>query len=111
MEPKKEFKNFNAQIKSSPIRRQTKNGVTVASMVGVEIEGKTKKDVRIALFDETAEKFLSAFEEQADARGEDIASFQPSINFLGYWKKTSWTKKDGTVQEDWEFWGREFNFS
>lgn len=105
------MKSLSLRLTEAPAARTTNSGLKVLNLKGTEEGGKTHgKEQRAVLFAETADAFLEGFALAAAERGEEEASFRPKVEFKGYWKKNSWTGRDGQVRADWEFRAREFSF-
>lgn len=105
------MKSLTLRLAEAPIARITSSGLKVLNLKGIEEGGKTQgKEQKVVLFAEQADAFLEGFALAAAERGEDEASFRPKVELKGYWKKNSWTGRDGQTRNDWEFRAREFSF-
>ena len=105
------MKSLSLRLTETPVARTTNSGLKVLSLKGTEEGGKTPgKEQKAVLFAEMADAFLEGFALAAAERGEDEALFRPKVHLKGYWKKNSWTGRDGRTRDDWEFRAREFSF-
>jgi hypothetical protein len=105
------MKSLSLRLTEAPVARTTNSGLKVLNLKGTEEGRKTQvKEQKAVLFAEMADAFLEGFALAAAERGEDEASFRPKVELKGYWKKNSWTGRDGQTRDDWEFRARAFSF-
>jgi hypothetical protein len=105
------LKSLTIRLSEAPSVRTTSSGLKVLVLKGTEEGGRTPgKEQTAAMFAETADAFLEGFALAAAERGEDEAAFRPKVELKGYWKKNTWTGRDGQTREDWEFRARDFAF-
>lgn len=105
------MKSLTLRLAEAPVARTTNSGLKVLTLKGTEEGGKTQgKEQKAVMFAESADAFLEGFALAAAERGEDEAAFRPKVELKGYWKKNTWTGRDGQTREDWEFRARDFAF-
>ena len=101
------MKTLTVQMTERQVRT-TQSGLQITNVTGEEQPG---KKTRVVLFAENSQAFEGALSDFAMDQGLSTDDVKPTITFQGYWKKNTWTGRDGQERTTWEFNARSFTFN